>query len=155
MSGILCSIKTIILDVTPMKYYSHRGWRWHIRLLLSAPFIFAPFPVILVLDAVIELYHHVSFSLYKIPCNKRNAYIIFDRVKLSYLPLHDKFFCLYCSYVNGVFAYWVKIAADTEAYWCGIKHRQLQGYKEPEHHASFMEYGDEEAYRSRTGVKKN
>jgi hypothetical protein len=48
-------------------------------------------------------------------------------------------------------AYGVKIAGDTEKYWCGIKHQKTKGYIEPVHHKDFLKYGDETAYRKKYG----
>ena len=48
---------------------------------------------------------------------------IYDRYLLFHLYLgwYFKLQCLYCSYVNGLFAYSVEIGARTERYWCPIK----------------------------------
>ena len=42
--------------------------------------------------------------------------------------------------------YATKITADTEKYWCGIKHKSSQGHV-PAHHAEFLEYGDKKSYQ--------
>jgi hypothetical protein len=64
------------------------------------------------------------------------------------LKWHDKLNCMYCGYANGLMAYGVRIAGDTERYWCGIKHDtpQRPGFKEPAHHKDFVKYGDEKAF---------
>ncbi len=61
---------------------------------------------------------------------------------------------MYCGYANGLLAYVGKIAAETEKYWCGIKHdRSIGELIEPEHHKDFIEYNDEEAYKEITPKK--
>jgi len=103
-------------------------------------------PIVL-LDITIEIYHQIAFRLYAIPLNDRRKYIRIDRQKLEYLENFDKFWCVYCGYANGFLAYAVKIAGDTEKYWCGIKHKEGGGYIPQPHQADFLPYGDEKAYR--------
>lgn len=59
----------------------------------------------------------------------------------------EKVNCMYCGYVNGLYAYAVQIAGETEKYWCGIKHDKDPNFVPPEHHKEFIEYGDKKAYR--------
>jgi hypothetical protein len=42
-------------------------------------------------------------------------------------------------------AYVVKIAGDTEKYWCGIKHHDGGDFIPPKHHQDFLPYNDQEA----------
>jgi hypothetical protein len=117
-----------------------------LRHLVSTPFILGMAVPIVFLDVSIEIYHHVSFPLYGIPLNKRHDYIKIDRQKLAYLGFLDKIWCTYCGYANGLMPYATKITADTEKYWCGIKHKSNVGYAPP-HHKEFLNYDDETAYR--------
>ncbi len=73
------------------------------------------------LDICITIYHTIAFPLYGIPRVNRSEYITYERRFLKYLNWMHKIQCLYCSYVNGLFAYSVEIAARTERYWCPIK----------------------------------
>jgi hypothetical protein len=128
-----------------MKYYAtpHR----FLRHMPTLPFIYmAVFPMIL-MDFWVELYHRVCFPFYRIAYVKRREYIKTDRHRLKYLNIMQKINCFYCGYANGLVRYWVKIFAETEAYWCGIQHQKSENFKEPEHHADFLPYGDEKAYR--------
>lgn len=117
-----------------------------IRHIASSPFILGMSVPLIFLDATVEIYHRVTFPLYGIPVNKRSNYIRIDRQKLSYLNHWDKLWCMYCGYANGVAAYTVKIAGDTEKYWCGIKHKSGGGFIELAHHKDFLEYGNEKEY---------
>lgn len=101
---------------------------------------------IFLLDLWIEIYHRIAFPLYHMPYVKRKDYIRFDRHKLSYLNLLEKTFYMYCAYANGILQYWVKIAGETEKYWCGIKHQEGGTFHAPPHHPDLAEYGDEEEY---------
>ena len=92
-----------------------------VRHALSLPFIYMMIFPAVILDIFLTIYHAVAFPLYKIPKVKRSDYIIYDRKFLDYLNVIQKVHCLYCSYVNGLFAYAVEIAARTERYWCPIK----------------------------------
>lgn len=93
----------------------------NVRHALSLPFIYMMIIPAVILDICLTVYHAVAFPLYKIPKVKRSDYIIYDRKFLDYLNVVQKVHCLYCSYVNGLFAYAVEIAARTERYWCPIK----------------------------------
>jgi len=97
-------------------------------------------------DLCAEIYHHVAFPLYGIPINKRSNYIRIDRQKLSYLSNTDKVWCMYCGYANGFMSYAVKIAGDTEAYWCGIKHKESGNFVAQPHQKDFLPYNDKKAY---------
>jgi len=78
---------------------------------------------------------------------KRNKYIKIDRHKLKYLNWFEKLNCIYCGYANGFLHYASVIAAETEKYWCGIKHSKDKNFIPPNHHKDFLEYGDGEAFR--------
>ena len=118
-----------------------------LRHFVSGPFIVGMAIPIALLDLCIEIYHHVAFPLYGIPINDRSKYIRVDRQKLSYLSNIDKVWCMYCGYANGFLPYAVKIAGDTEAYWCGIKHKEGGNFIPQPHQKDFLPYGDEKAYK--------
>lgn len=99
-----------------------------------------------VADAIIELYHHVCFPLLGIPLVKRAQYIRIDRHRLSYLSLREKLACTYCGYANGLIMYAMRIAGETERYWCGIKHKEDTTFTPPPHHHFFLPYGDEKTF---------
>lgn len=100
-------------------------WRYvipkNVRHALSLPFIYMMIFPAVILDICLTIYHAVAFPLYKIPKVKRDDYIVYDRRFLDYLNAIQKVHCIYCSYVNGLFAYAVEIAARSERYWCPIK----------------------------------
>jgi len=112
------------------------------------PFIYGMIVPTVFLDATMEVYHRVAFPLYGIDYVPRSRFIKVDRQKLSYLKPMEKVNCMYCGYVNGLFAYAVQIAGETEKYWCGIKHEQDPNFVPPKHHAEFLEYGDEKGYKN-------
>lgn len=118
------------------------AWRYaiprSIRHLLSLPFIYSMLVPAVILDAFISVYHLAAFPLYGIPRVRRDDYIVFDRRFLDYLNIIQKIHCLYCSYVNGVFAYSVEIAARTERYWCPIKAANRPKY----YHAWYKDFAD-------------
>lgn len=117
-----------------------------LRHLLVIPLIWVVGIPVVVLDLFTEIYHRIAFPLCGIPIVKRSNYIKIDRQKLAYLTFGDKIGCMYCGYVNGYAAYFVRIAGDTEKYWCGIKHKEGNGYVNQPHQKDFLPYGDKEAY---------
>ena len=117
-----------------------------LRHALGAPFIFSVIIPFVIMDLWVEMYHRICFKLYKIPYVERSRYLKFDRHHLKYLTFFQKIYCLYCSYGNGLVNYWVKIAGETEIYWCGIKHHQDRNFIQPEHQKNFAEYGNEQDF---------
>lgn len=103
---------------------------------------------LLIFDVWAEIYHRICFPLCGLPYVKRRDYIkIIDRAKLQYLNCLQKIYCMYCGYGNGVLRYWAKIAAETEHYWCGIKHERSTNFIAPEYQKDFSEYGDEDDFK--------
>ena len=98
-------------------------------------------------DFLLECYHRICFPLLGIPIVKRSQYIRIDRHKLSYLNLWEKLNCAYCGYANGLIMYAMRIAGETERYWCGIKHRDDPTFTPPAHHEFFLPYGDEKKFK--------
>jgi hypothetical protein len=122
--------------------------------LITMPFIWINLIWLVVADFFLELYHHISFPIYELPLVERKKYIRIDRHKLSYLSLFEKIGCAYCGYANGWLGYASEIAAQTEKYWCGIKHQTNNNFIEPKHHEQFVEYGDKEAFIEKYSVKQ-
>lgn len=117
----------------------------------SFPFIWAPLPFLIILDIMIEIYHHICFPIYGLELVDRSQYIqIIDRAKLKYLRPHEKLGCMYCGYANGLFVYLKEIAGRTEKYWCGIMHETKPGLKIDPHHIEhkFINFNDEEAFKN-------
>jgi hypothetical protein len=130
------------LKVGLVRYVFTASWR-HLAI---APFIYAVFPALLLLDLMASLYHAVCFPLLGIPKVKRSDYFAWDRHHLAYLNLLEILNCVYCSYGNGLVAYLREIISRTEQYWCPIKYAQsVRGTHD--RYRNFVEYGDAEAYR--------
>ena len=121
----------------------------NIRHLLAAPFIWVPLLALFIVDIFLEIYHRICFPLYGLSYIKRRKYIRIDRQKLQYLNSMDKFSCMYCGYANGWLHYASVIAAETEKYFCGIKHKKGDGFIEPQHHGEFVEYDNEDEYEKK------
>lgn len=121
------------------------------RHLLSAPFVYILILPLIFLDIFLEIYKHICFRLYGIKLIRRKDYIRIDRHKLDYLNFIEKINCAYCGYANGLLNYSAAIAAATEKYWCGIKHKKYNGFKEPRHHKNFLEHNDKKSFRKKFG----
>jgi hypothetical protein len=116
--------------------------------LFAMPFIYMMIVPAVTLDVFITLYHWTVFPLCGIPMIKRGDYIVYDRRFLDYLNIIQKVHCLYCSYVNGLFAYCLEVSARTERYWCPIKAANKpkfyhNWYKE------FADYGNPEEWNEK------
>jgi len=110
------------------------------QFIASMPFIYMMFPIAMIFDFFLEIYHQVCFRLYEIELVPRENYIKLDRHKLSKLKLMQKVNCTYCGYFNGLMGYATKVAGETEKYWCGINHAPEKGFVTPEHHEKFEDY---------------
>ncbi len=114
--------------------------------LLTAPVIYAGIVPLLLLDLLICVYQAICFPVYGIPKVRRGDYLVFDREDLPYLNAFEKLHCAYCSYANGLAAWFREVAARTEQYWCPIKHaRRIRDAHS--RYPRFFEYGDAESYR--------
>ncbi len=117
-----------------------------LRVVLTAPLIYAGWIPFLLLDLFVTVYQAICFRAYGIPRVRRGDYLVFDRERLPYLNLIERFNCFYCTYGNGVVAYAREVAGRTEQYWCPIKHaRRLRGAHD--YYPKFLDHGDAEAYR--------
>jgi len=121
-----------------MKYLEHQERKK--QFLASMPFIYMMIIPAIILDIFLEVYHQVAFRLYDIELVPREDYIKLDRRKLSKLNFMQKVNCTYCGYVNGLLAYSVKVAGETEKYWCGIHHAEEGTLVVPKHHKDFDDY---------------
>ena len=119
--------------------------RAHPLNVLTAPVIYGLLPPLLVLDMAVSFYQAVCFPAYGIIKVERKNYLVYDRALLPYLNSLEKLNCLYCSYANGLLAYWREIAARTEQYWCPIKHARNIIAAHARYH-DFIDFGDQEAY---------
>ena len=111
---------------------------------LSIPFIYGIGFFLILMHLFLELYHQVAFRMYGLDLVDSKKYFKIDRHKLSKLSLVQRFNCMYCGYANGLLPYATEITAQTEKYWCPIKHKRESGSKfiEPKHHKNFAEYNE-------------
>ncbi len=113
---------------------------------LTAPVIYAGIVPLLLLALTLTVYQAVCFPVYGIPKARRGDYLVFDRADLPFLNALEKLNCGYCSYANGLAAWFREVAARTEQYWCPIKHaRRIRDAHA--RYPRFFEYGDAESYR--------
>ncbi len=120
----------------------------NVRQIIAIPFILGMIFPSVILDVCITIYHTIAFPLYGIPRVKRSEYIIFDRRFLDYLNIIQKVQCLYCSYVNGLFAYSVEIAGRTERYWCPLKAAHKPKFSHG-WYQDFADYGNPEEWKEK------
>ena len=126
-------------------------WRYvagaELRHLACMPFIYGLVVPMLLLDLALSVYQWVCFPLFGIQKVRRSECWVYDRAHLAYLNALEKLNCAYCSYGNGLAAYFTEIASRTEQYWCPIKHarRLMHAHSRYPH---FVDYGDAEHYKS-------
>ena len=129
-------------------------WRYvvgaELRQLACMPFIYGLIVPMLMLDLALTVYQTVCFPLFRIQKVRPSECWVYDRAHLAYLNALEKLNCAYCSYGNGLAAYFTEIASRTEQYWCPIKHarRLLHAHNRYPH---FVDYGDAEHYKSELG----
>jgi len=129
--------------------YLKNSYRF-IKHVLVVPLVSTLVVPLLIMDIWAEIYHRICFPLMRRSYVRRRDYIkIMDRARLPYLNFIQKLYCMYCGYGNGVIRYWAKMAAETELYWCGIKHKKDRDKFPPKHQEDFSEYGDENDFKSK------
>ena len=119
------------------------------RTILASPVLLAMIIPMVFLDLCLELYQRMIFPLFGISVVHRNDYILIDRHHMSFLPLILKISCTYCGYATGLLQYAVRIAGETERYFCPSKHQAHPGYHAPQNHETFSEFGDAKGFRQR------
>jgi hypothetical protein len=122
--------------------------------LVTAPFIYVGFIPFFLLDLFLAVYQGICFPVYGIPKVRRADYIIFDRGRLQYLNLLERFNCIYCSYANGLCGYVTEEAARTEQHWCPIKHA-LRLRAPHSRYPHFFDYGDAQQYSRQIETVRN
>jgi hypothetical protein len=121
---------------------------------VTAPIIYFGIVPFALLDLFLALYQGTCFPVYRIPKVRRSEYLIFDRSRLKYVNLLERFNCWYCSYANGLFAYATEVAARTEQHWCPIKHASR--VRSPHsRYPHFLDYGDARGYRNQVETIRN
>jgi hypothetical protein len=113
---------------------------------ITSPVIWLCALPIVLCDAIGSIYQAICFPIYGIPKVNRRDYIAFDRHRLTYLNLAEKFNCDYCAYANGILAYFTEIAARTEQHFCPIKHANCSKCAHSRYR-KFVDFGDAEGYR--------
>ncbi len=114
--------------------------RGRLQLWVSMPFIYAMIFPTLILHASLFLYQQTAFRLYGLDIIPAKKYIKDVRRFLAYLDFSEKINCWYCSYVNGVFAWAVAIAHETEKMWCPIKNAEERMAFDLPQRADYAEY---------------
>lgn len=123
----------------------------HLMTYITAPIIYLGWIPLGLLDIFLLTYQLICFPVYGISRVRRSEYMVFDRDDLPYLNPLQQFNCMYCSYANGLAAYFREVAARTEQFWCPIKHARgiLAAH---DRYPRFFEYGDADSYRE--GLKR-
>lgn len=122
--------------------------RGALTILLSAPVIYAMIIPIVFLDLSASLYQAVCFRAYGIKRVDRRKYV--QRVRRGMgLPWIDRLNCTYCSYANGVGAYFRAVLIETEKFWCPIKYQADRGFVTPHPQPGYATDGDEKRLKQK------
>ena len=113
---------------------------------LSSPFVCGLIIPLVLLDISVSLFQAVCFPAFDIQKVRRSDYLVFDHRNLAYLNALEKLNCAYCSYANGIIAFFREVAGRAEQHWCPIKHARRILAAHP-HYAEFVDYGDAPTYR--------
>ncbi len=126
----------------------------HPLVMLVTPVIYALVIPMALFDLAVMAYQAICFPVYGIPKVRRRDYLVFDRHHLAYLNALEKLNCAYCSYANGLAAFFREVAARTEVYWCPIKHARRVLGPHP-HYQGFADFGDAEGFRKKINAMKD
>lgn len=119
------------------------GWervkqRGYVRVIASIPFIYGMLVPLWVMDVSTRIYQRVCFPLYGITLVDRRKYVRPGLRGKKMMHPWDVLNCYYCGYANGVVMFMREVLAQTERYWCPLRHAKLNGFVEPPHHADFV-----------------
>jgi hypothetical protein len=134
---------------SPLPSYQTISGMPAVKTLVSLPFLYGMCIPLIFLDLAVSLYHFTVFPFLGITRVPRKHYIRIDRHRLSYLPWVLKLGCAYCGYANDLLHYALRIAGDTELYFCPSKHQRTPEFHAPPHHQNLAEYGDAEGFSKR------
>jgi hypothetical protein len=116
--------------------------------LITGPIIYGMVIPLMMLDLFVSFYQWVCFPIYGIARVRRSDFLVFDRRHLGYLNVIEKFHCTYCEYGNGLMGYMAEILAQTEQYFCPIKHaHKILGTHS--RYNRFLEYGEAQDYEAK------
>lgn len=115
--------------------------RGRLRMAISVPFIYSMAIPLGILDISTQIYQAICFPLYGIEMVDRKRYVYCSR-RAKDLRMIDRFNCWYCAYANGSAQFVRAVLAETEKYWCPIRHIPKPGFRAPPHHTAFARAGD-------------
>lgn len=138
-SGIMLSISRACYTSSMISIGGTRvEQRGYLRIFIVIPVIYAMIVPLFLLDISACLYQFLCFPAYGIALVDRRKYIRPGGRGKRMLPVWDRFNCWYCGYASGVLTFVREVQAQTERYWCPIRHLRLKGFVEPMHHAEFV-----------------
>lgn len=107
-------------------------------LLISSPFIYGMFFPIACIDISARIYQFVCFPIYGVPLVDRRKFVQPGARGKQMLTRWDYMNCMYCGYANGVALFIREVLAQTERYWCPLRHTNTKNFVEPSHHVEFV-----------------
>lgn len=116
--------------------------RGKVRIFASVPAIYGMIVPLAFMDMTARLYQAICFPLYGIQPVDRRRYTYCSPRGKQLLPRIDRFNCWYCAYANGSAAFVRAVLAETEKYWCPIRHLPKPNIETPAHHKGFAKDGD-------------
>ncbi len=126
---------------------THSRHRGRLRFYVSVPVIYGMVVPLAFLDVTTQVYQAVCFRLYGMTPVVRKKYVRVGHRGKDTLRTLDRVHCAYCAYANGVIGYTRAVIAETEKYWCPIRHQGLKDFVAPPHHREFVPDGDVHALR--------
>jgi len=121
--------------------------------LITVPILYLGIFVFALFDLFVMVYQYTCFRVYKIPIVQRSENFRFNKKELAELNLIQTINYLGISYTGGVIALARKVFAETERYWCPIKHaKKMLGYHDL--YDEFAEYGNAEEFFKKYAVAR-
>lgn len=121
---------------------THSKKHGRLQMYVSVPVIYGMVVPIAFLDVSVQLYQAICFRLYGIEPVSRAKYVRLGHRGRGMIRRMDRLHCAYCGYANGVMGYARAVVAETEKYWCPIRHEGLKNFVAPPHHKDFVPDGD-------------
>lgn len=116
------------------------------RHIIVFPFALAFLVPLVFFDICLSLFHRIIFGISKIKRVNRKAFFKVDQMKIAQLSKIQRFYAIYILYLKGLMSFGVKIAQESEQYWCQV--RPVKGRQQMVLDKSKMGIKELQAYQS-------
>lgn len=124
----------------------NKSKRSFIRHIFVMPFAVAFLLPVMVFDMCLSLFHRIIFGICGMKKVNRKSHFKVDQMKIAQLSKMQRFYAIYLLYLKGIMSFGLKIAQESEQYWCHV--RPVKGRQQMMIDKSKMGLKELQAYQS-------